>query len=235
MSGSPDTEQKPALELDYVFKNIAVLTAFITLVTAACTTAVLSGYLNAFLPANATSAFTFLQYTDILQFAFNQLGMMGFISLLVFGLLGAELSKRFQAPLSRITPRTIVAIIIVGLFTWLLASTENLLFFFGIFLVVVVVAAIMALRQRALNLSWFTVFAVIGFVGLFSIGSYIGEREKKKSYDVTLQDGKLENTGLILVLSRGYLFYDRSNEQAFLVPEKEIRRVDQRLPPTEKR
>jgi hypothetical protein len=50
-----------------------------------------------------------------------------------------------------------------------------------------------------------------------------------------LQDGKLENTGLILVLSRGYLFYDRSNEQAFLVPEKEIRRVDQRLPPTEKR
>jgi hypothetical protein len=231
MTESHESERKPA-GLEYLLKNLAVLTAFITLVVGACATAVLYGYVTAFDPDNPYVLFTFMQYTDILQFALGYLGLSGFVLFLVFGLFGAELSRRFRHPFSRITLRTIVAVVIMVLFIWAIPSADRAGLIVGVSLITIIVAAAIALGSKALKLSWLSLFGGLGFLGFALIGANIGTRERtQNAYSVTLQDGKLENVRLMLTLSRGYLFFDPADKHVFLIPEKEIRRIDHKRVP----
>jgi hypothetical protein len=102
-SDSGDPSGKPAgpiLTRDMILGNFALAAALFTALVAGCSLAYMLGYFGAFDSRSAYQVLQFVQYADVLQFAFSISANILFV-FCGFGLLTAELSKRFRRPVSK--------------------------------------------------------------------------------------------------------------------------------------
>src|SRR4051794_3063734 len=223
---------RPIFRTDMVVSNFALATALITTAVAACSTAFMFGYFTAFDAKSAYEVTQFIQYTDVLQFAFTiSLNMVIIFS--GFGLLTVELSKRFHHPLARIDAQTVLTLIITPLAIWAFLAAnkyqlQTLAFFFGIGILVLVISANMAWgTTRALTLHRLIPTLCLTLFSFMVLGAYSGSGDRdRRRYQVSIGDEKPRTLHLIAPLSRGYMFLDPINQHIILVPEKEIKLID---------
>ena len=227
-----NSPSQPIFRTDMVISNFALAAALITTVVAACSTAFMFGYFTAFDSKSAYEVLQFIQYTDVLQFAFTISGHI-LVIFSGFGLLTVELSKRFHHPLARIDAQTVVTLIVTPLAVWAFLAANKYRpqtagFFLGIGILVLVVSANMAWgTTRALMLHRLIPTLCLTLFSFIVLGAYSGngDRERRR-FQVSIGDDKPRTLHLIAPLARGYMFLDPVNQHIILVPEKEIKLID---------
>jgi hypothetical protein len=233
-SDSGDPSGKPAgpiLTRDMILGNFALAAALFTALVAGCSLAYMLGYFGAFDSRSAYQVLQFVQYADVLQFAFSISANILFV-FCGFGLLTAELSKRFRRPLARIDAQTVATLIVTPLAVWLYLVAnkyrpQTAVFFLAMILLVGIISVNIAWWPRALKLHRLIPTLCLTFLALAILGLYFGGAAREgRRFQVSIADAKPRSLHLIAALSRGYMFFDESNEHIIFVPEREVRLVE---------
>ncbi|MBV8851270.1 MAG: hypothetical protein JOZ16_16995 [Methylobacteriaceae bacterium] len=224
---------RPTLTPDLIVKNFAVATALLSLAIAAISSAFMFGYFAAFDNVSSYHLTQFLQYSDVLQFAFN-ISQQMFLIFCGFGLLTAELSRRLNQPLAPIDAQTIVTAIITPLAVWFMLAANKyelssaFIFFVGMIILIPVISLNMARPQHALHLHRLIPSLCFFLLGFAFLGLYFGGAARNQRHFSVLLNGESQPRTLHLItsLSRGYLFFDAGNQHIIFVPDKEVKMID---------